>query len=334
MKTKGQPLTECPNHPAPQTGRVFQSLVTLFFSLAGICPRAIKSPVAALVGLVHYLVAGRQRLMVAESLANALGSTYDRAQIKKYTRKVFVYFGNYLIDLAHLRRKVSTRKQDQDRIRLHGMDSLEDALASGRPLVFAGLHFGNWDLGLQVLTSSLSNRPVIGVVSPMRYMALRKRIANGNNSNYREVVGDRSGLAVALRVLKEGGVVVTMLDGPGDYMTRLPTRFLNGTALLSTLPFRLAQKSRALVLPTAMAYLGRSEFDAFVGTPVEVSRTADKEDLSQSMQAIVTQIEPWVQEYPAQWYCFHPLWQQASNGDTDLAEHSAGVAAGTGSRSP
>jgi lauroyl/myristoyl acyltransferase len=185
---------------------------------------------------------------------------------------------------------------------VHGLGNLDDVLASGRPLVFTGLHFGNWDVGLQLLTSSFSNRPVIGVVSPMRYMALQKRIANGSSSNYREVVGGRSGLAVALRALKEGGVVVTMLDGPGDEMTRLPTRFLSGTALLSTLPLRLAQKSHALVIPTALAYLRRSEFDAFVGTPVEVPGTATKEDLAESMQAIVTQIEPWVQEYPAQWY--------------------------------
>jgi KDO2-lipid IV(A) lauroyltransferase len=266
--------------------------------------------------------------MVAESLSKALGSTQDSTQIKRHTRKVFVYFGNYLIDLAHLRRKVSSHQVHQYLIKIHGIDNLEKALESGRPLVFAGLHFGNWDVGLELLTSLLSNRPTIGVVSPMRYMALRKRIDNRSSGNYREVVGGRSGLALALRVLKEGGVVVTMLDGPGSAVTRLPTQFLRGTALLSTLPSRLAQKSQALVIPTALAYLRQSEFAAFVGTPVEVPEAANREALAGSMQAMVTQLEPWVRLYPAQWYCFHQVWQQDSNLEDDITECPTEVAVG------
>jgi len=142
-----------------------------------------------------------------------------------------------------------TRPRAENLARLrerHGQDLYDAALASGRGVIVAAPHFGNWEL----LNQWLSERGPIAIVyrppdSPVVDGFLQR--ARGAD-NVRQVRAEGPAVRQLFKVLKEGGAVGILPDQQPKMGDGVFAPFFGMQALTMTLVNRLAERTGAIVL--------------------------------------------------------------------------------------
>lgn len=189
-----------------------------------------------------------------------------------------------------------------ERRRVEGLDNLKDAVAAGRGAVIASAHFGNWemirlaarDAGIEVgiIYRAFNNR------SFDRLVMLRIRVA-GEPVLHK----GRQGLREMLALLREGGVILVLMD---QHMTSgAPLPFLGRPALTATAIPAMCKRSGAVLLPASAT---RSDdgttFDIRFEAPIAAA------DAKEMTAEVNRRIETWVVDRPAQWFWLHRRWRQ------------------------
>ena len=129
-----------------------------------------------------------------------------------------------------------------------GIDLFDAALASGRGVIVAAPHYGNWELLNQWLASrtplAILYRPPESAVGE----AFLQRVRGDGNARVTQVRAEGAAVRQLFKRLKDGGVVGILPDqqpkaGDGEFAP-----FFDVPALTMTLLPRLAQRSGAIVL--------------------------------------------------------------------------------------
>lgn len=170
------------------------------------------------------------------------------------------------------------------------------ALASGRGVIVAAPHLGNWEL----LNQWLAHRTPIAIVyRPPRsaWMEALLRRARGH-ANVTQVRAEAAGVRQLFRVLKDGGCVGILPDqqpkrGDGEFAP-----FFGVQALTMTLLSRLAHKTGATVL---FAYARRLPDGGFRVCLRSAPPGIDAEDAARGVAALNAGVEACVREAPAQY---------------------------------
>ncbi|HYT26384.1 MAG TPA: phosphatidylinositol mannoside acyltransferase, partial [Actinomycetota bacterium] len=118
--------------------------------------RRLPEPVAFLLGWVggrvYYQVDERRRDALRSNLRHVLGPGVAPAELERVVRRGFASYGRYWIEafrLEDLSLDEVVRRMD-----FEGREHLDAAVASGRGVVFATPHLGNWDFGAAWLAAS------------------------------------------------------------------------------------------------------------------------------------------------------------------------------------
>lgn len=183
-----------------------------------------------------------------------------------------------------------------------GLPALEEAAQSGRPVILAVAHFGNYD----AMRAALSGRgwPVGALYRPMNNEAFNRHYIPAMQAISEPMFPrGRSGLAAMLRFLKGGGWLslgYDQFDGQGEYLTFFgqPTR----TVLT---PAELALRYDALILPIAgIRQPDGLSFKVVVDAPIPHS------DARTMMQQLNDHLERQIREHMNQWFWVHRRWKR------------------------
>lgn len=141
-------------------------------------------------------------------------------------------------------------RREADNLRLigsvHGQDAFDAALASGKGLIIAAPHYGNWELLNQWLAS---RTPITVLYRPPEHPsgeAFLRRVRG--RSNVRQVAAGASAARQLLKTLQAGGVVGILPDQRPKIGDGAFAPFFGVPALTMTLLPRLAQRTGATVL--------------------------------------------------------------------------------------
>lgn len=183
-----------------------------------------------------------------------------------------------------------------------GLAALEEAAQSGRPVILACAHFGNYDAFRAALHAK--GWPIGALYRPMNNEAFNEHYIPAMKSIAEPLFPrGRSGLAAMLRFLKGGGWLALgfdQFDGHGAELSffGLPTK----TVLT---PAELAIRYDALILPIAgIRQPDGLSFRVLVGEPV--SHTAPEE----MMQALNDDLEAQIRLHMEQWLWIHRRWKR------------------------
>ncbi len=182
----------------------------------------------------------------------------------------------------------------------------DEALDTGRGLIVALPHSGNWDAGGVWLIETLRRRGLDPV-----FTTVGQRLRP--ESVYRRFVAHRAALGfdmveegayrALLRRLRAGGVVCVLADrdvlGAG-----LDVTFLGAPARLPSGPARLAALTGATLLPTRLGFSPDGWTIAF-SAPVPVPGPAD---VGKATQALADALGALVADDPTGWHVLQPLW--------------------------
>ena len=175
-------------------------------------------------------------------------------------------------------------------------------------------HLGNWEVGGLMLAQM--KQPIHVVLVPDIFPGVeRQRRRLHEASGVVEIRVDRSfvpTLAV-LRVLSQNGIVAMQGDRDFDN-TGVAMPFFGREAYFPRGPLRVAMASGATVLPAFIVRMPDGRYRAIVEGPllVEIRRRTGISLCGRNLERYVAILERYVGQYPDQWYCFFPFWDDPS----------------------
>lgn len=194
------------------------------------------------------------------------------------------------------------------RVTVEGLEIARAARAAGKGVIIISSHSANWEvMSMTVYLCGLdgvgiyrkANNPLVDAW----ILRQRRRYASPEMLPKTSVAGAR----VMLSTLKAGKTVGLLMDQ--KHREGVPIPFFGRDALTATGPALLALRTDAALLPVMMVRTKGAHFRMTFQTPLEITRTGDRDA---DMQAILVQVsqtlEAGIRAHPAQWLWAHDRW--------------------------
>ncbi|GHG68133.1 phosphatidylinositol mannoside acyltransferase [Streptomyces griseocarneus] len=201
----------------------------------------------------------------------------------------------------------------EDRIRSgfdpEGVEHLEEALASGRGVVAALPHMGNYDLAGAWVTTRLGV-PFTTVAERLKPETLYDRFVAYREGLGMEVLPHAGGSAFGTlaRRLRAGGLVCLVADRDLS-SSGIEVEFFGEAAKMPAGPAALALQTGAVLLPVTLWYDSSPVMRGRVHAPVEVPREGTRGEKAAAMtQAVADAFASGIAEHPQDWHMLQRLW--------------------------
>ncbi|MFE9537106.1 phosphatidylinositol mannoside acyltransferase [Streptomyces sp. NPDC006691] len=186
---------------------------------------------------------------------------------------------------------------------------LVDGLASGRGVVIALPHMGNYDLAGAWVTTKMDT-PFTTVAERLKPESLYDRFVAYRESLGMEVLPHTGGSAFGTlaRRLRAGGLVCLVADRDLS-ASGVEVKFFGETTRMPAGPAMLAQQTGAVLMPVTLWYDDSPIMKGRVHPPVEVPETGDRAARTASMtQAMADAFATGIADHPEDWHMLQRLW--------------------------
>jgi KDO2-lipid IV(A) lauroyltransferase len=230
----------------------------------------------------------------------------DDAEIRALSRQGMRSYMRYWCDAFRL--PGWSRERILDSIRIIDDHFLADGLATGRGVVVALPHMGNWDHAGAWAT--LAHSPVVTVAERLKpedlyekFLAFRR----GLGMDVIPLTGGDPVFPYLSQKLHEGNLVALL--GDRDLSNSgVPVRFFGSKAKFPAGPAALAVDTGAVLL-TAQLYLEDGRNVVRFHPPVEVPSEGERSRrIFRATQLVADQIEVSIRERPTDWHMLQRLW--------------------------
>lgn len=272
------------------------------FAVTGLTRRVHASAVGGFIGRhvgPRLSITRRARRHLAEAMPEL-----SRVQQNKIIGEMWDNLGRVALEYPHIAR--IRVYEPGSPVEITGLEHLDAAVASGKPIILFSGHLANWEIGalavvqrglhlLQIYRSA--NNPAVEAMM----VAFRKSIGV-------EAVpkGARGGRRSAT-VIKEGGVMGLLVDQKMN--DGIPVPFFGRNAWTAPALAKLALRYNAVVIPWRVERLPRSTFRLRVFPAMELPATGDPvDDVRRVMTEVNALLERWIRDTPGQWFWLHRRW--------------------------
>ncbi|MBI2323360.1 MAG: lysophospholipid acyltransferase family protein [Chloroflexi bacterium] len=269
-------------------------------------PQSVVYPVASALGEAAYLGWGAKRRIANENFARVLGRPADDPKVATVSRRSFRNFAKYVVEIMRFPR---LRPGDLERlVSVDGWEHLREATKLGRGLIFASIHFGNFEIGGARIADEIPLNVIADDLSNQRLMDLLV----GNRAHKNINIHSPSGAArKVLQALRRNEMVGLMMDlGPRALaFDTVRTEFFGEPAMFPTVAANLARVSGAPIVVAAVVRQRDNTFRGIALPPIFVDRTQQAAgETLRVTEAIARGLEELIRRCPEQWYIFRPMW--------------------------
>jgi KDO2-lipid IV(A) lauroyltransferase len=284
----------------------------LTFALARHLPRQAMSRGAFWAARLYYRLRPKYLRAARANVSRILGlPESDRSVARIAEAMVTNHFAVWL-DFLHFASR-SPERAARLVESVEGYSNILEARGIGRGVILLTAHLGNWEVGGLMLAEM--REPLSVVLVPDIFPGVeRARRRVHERAGVREIpVG--SGFAPTLaimRALEKNGIVA--MQGDRDFNnTGLAIDFFGREAYFPRGPFRMAMATGATMLPSFIVRVPDGRYRAIIEGPLPIDRDGDREAaLRRNIERYVAVLERYVRQYPDQWYCFYPFWEDPS----------------------
>ncbi len=256
------------------------------------------------LGALGWLVAGRYRALVLNNLRIAFGREKDEAWRRQTGRQhLMSLVANVLCGF-----KLPTMGQAKIRacVTAEGMEHLQAALVSGRPVLGLVCHMSCWEILAQLPDLCSFGRKPATVYQPLRNPFLNAHILRGRQRLGYTIFSRHEGFTAPLRHLKDGGSLGVLIDQhSGDQGIWCP--FFDRLASTTPVAAMIALRTQAEVVTLAVYDDGPARWRVVYGPvpPLAVEKPS-VEDLTAQMNLAV---EGLIRRQPYNWFWVHNRWK-------------------------
>ncbi|MGV9882937.1 phosphatidylinositol mannoside acyltransferase [Streptomyces sp. NPDC003006] len=201
-----------------------------------------------------------------------------------------------------------SRERIKDGLDVKDVHHLTDGLATGKGVIIALPHLGNWDLAGAWVTTKLET-PFTTVAERLKPETLYDRFVAYRESLGMEVLPHTGGSAFGTlaRRLRAGGLICLVADRDLS-ASGVEVKFFGDTARMPAGPAMLAQQTGALLLPVTLWYDGPL-MKGRIHPPVDVPETGTRPEKTSVMtQALADAFATGIADHPEDWHMLQRLW--------------------------
>jgi len=275
-------------------------------------PRASMHRGGRALASVYYRMRPKYLDAARRNLSVILGAPEDSPEVGRLAFEMVVSHFKAWVDFLHF----ATRPPEEAARLVEGVigyPHIVEGRLGGKGVLLLTAHLGNWEVGGLMLARV--NQPIHVVLVPDMFPGVeRERRRLHERCGVKEIRVDRSFVPTlsVLRALGENGLVAMQGDRDFDN-TGVAVPFFGREAYFPRGPFRVAMASGATVLPAFIVRLPDGRYRAVVEEPLPIDADGDRDAaLRRNILRYVALLERYVREYPDQWYCFYPFWDDPS----------------------
>ncbi|HLE39779.1 MAG TPA: phosphatidylinositol mannoside acyltransferase [Acidimicrobiia bacterium] len=301
----GDPAVRADLAPAPGVkGAVGYYAYRVLTGLLGLLPEPIMRRFGYGVGWLGSFVARRRFRMAVRHQTRVAGTAMGA---RRAARRAFGWYGRYWAEVFWMRPR--RRRRVLARSHLENVDRLLDAVASGRGVVVALPHLGNWEVA--GLRAAAEGARVLAVAEELGNERIVQWFIHLRKMMDIDVVIARKGSRVTrdlLQRLQEGGVIALLCDR--DLSGRgVRVKFFGEETTLPPGPVALADRTGAVLLPAGTYFAPGAGYRFVVGSPLEIPEGEDADErVRLGTQRLAEVIEDIIRVAPEQWHLIVPNW--------------------------
>jgi len=275
------------------------------YLLANILPLKAAYWLAERFSDIQYFLARKDRQAVAENLSVILKK--DIRQSRLMARKVFRNFLLYLVDLFRIARV--DRKYIDKRVRVEGLENLEEALKRQKGVIVVTCHIGSWEMG--GIVTAMLGYDISAVALNHRYKNINDFFIRQRERKGLKVIQISSLMKRCVSTLFKNGILA--LAGDRDFTNTgikldffgVPTSIPKGPAILSL-------KTKAAIVPGFLLRDNRFNYRLVFDKAIEVQGARDIKDskaIKKITRGFIAAMERHISSHPEQWLVFRRFWE-------------------------
>ncbi len=272
-------------------------------SLALALPLKAGYAVATFFARLQYALSRNDRLRVYGNL-RAIFPDKDEEEIARLAKEVFVNFAKYLVDFFRFE-KIDKRFLSE-KIKVTGMENLDEALKNGKGAIALTAHIGNYELGGAVI--SLLGYKFNAVALDHKNKLINNFFIGQRARTGVKVIPLGSALRRCFSALDKGEVLALL--GERDFSNHgIVTDFFGKKTLIPKGPAAFSIKTRAPIVPGFLLRVPDDTFELIFDKSLSYRATGNREaDEREVTDLCVKAIEGYIRKYPSQWYMFRRFW--------------------------
>lgn len=172
-------------------------------------------------------------------------------------------------------------------------------------ILIAGIHLGNFDLALRVVT--VRGRALI-LTLPEFTGGDHWQFNDRRELGLEIVPANLHTLRQAISRLRNGGVVMTGLDRPVPG-TKYRPRFFGQPSDLPIHHVQLALRAKVPIIVGATIRQADNTYEFLISEPIQMRSYSDRRaEIIANAEAVLEVAEEYIRQAPSQWSIFHPVW--------------------------
>lgn len=276
----------------------------VFSGLFGLLPEPVMRRLGYGLGWAVSFVARGRMAMAVRHQRRVQGDTADS---RRAARRLFGYYGRYWAETFWVRPR--RRSGILRRSAIRGIENLHAAIASGRGVILALPHMGNWEAA--GLRAAAEGARVLAVAEDLGNQRIVDWFVDQRNMMEIDIVIARKGSRVTRQLLSrlnDGGVVALLSDrdvtGNG-----IEVEFFGERTRLPVGPAALADRTGAVLLPVGTYFAAGTGHEFDVRPPLEVAPGESTEErVAATAQRLAAVLEDIIRARPEQWHLLQPNW--------------------------
>ena len=276
--------------------------------LVWLLPRPLVLAWGAALGWTFYALDARRRRLALANLTVAFPVRSPRER-RAIARATYTNVGRHLLDLI----KLGSMPRDQlmSLVEFEGADTVEQAYARGRGVIFYSGHFGLWELLPMAHAYRFESMAVVfRTLDNPRLDALLERVRTRCGTR---VIYRRGAIRRVLRELAAKRGVGMLIDQHIHDSSAVHVDFFNRPAATTSAIALLALRTGAPVVPLFLLPLPGSRYRMVYEPAVEPPRTEGPEAVREFTKRCTDVLEMYVRRYPQLWLWMHRRWRDTKS---------------------
>jgi lauroyl/myristoyl acyltransferase len=281
-------------------------------TLVRVLPERLLRPIFRLIADVVWRRHGRSVQQLERNLRRVVGDTVPTSELSALTRRAMRSYSRYWLEFFRL--SVLSNERILGGMTFEGEQFMDDALASGRGVVLALPHSGNWDHAGAWLV--LRGYPFTTVAERLKPEELFDRFVAARQKVGMEVLpltgGGRTTFALLLARLRAGKTLCLVADrefGDGG----IEVSFFGEPAMMPAGPASLALATGAALVPAYLWYSDEGgpsgRWCGWMREEIKPPAEGDKRAKIAAMtQALADRFAEGIAAHPQDWHMLQPLW--------------------------
>jgi KDO2-lipid IV(A) lauroyltransferase len=197
-------------------------------------------------------------------------------------------------------------------IRYDGLEHYLEAKKSGRGILFATAHFGNWELS--AFAHALMTEPMHIMIRPLDNPGIDRLVEGRRQLSGNHLIAKWDGARAVLRALHQNDAVGVLIDQNTSLQEGVFVDFFGTPACANTAFAKIAARTGAAVIPGfAIWSEEEGKYILKFHPPLEISG-----DAAEDTRRLHAVLECVIRQDPGQWLWIHRRWKTRPPGEPGL----------------